>query len=49
MEVYCQLIISYDLKYINEKQLERCKCLISLISGMLNGLRRQKISKLSPK
>ncbi len=49
MEVYCQLIISYDLKYINEKQLERCKCLISQIGGMLNGLRRQKISKLSPK
>lgn len=49
MEVYCQLIISYDLKYIDEEQLEKCKSMISQIGGMLNGLRRQKISKLSPK
>lgn len=49
MEVYCQLIISYDLKYINEEQLEKCKSMISQIGGLLNGLRRQKISKLSSK
>ena len=49
MEVYCQLIISYDLKYINEEQLEKCKSMISQIGGLLNGLRRQKISQLSSK
>ena len=39
MEVYCQLQIAVDLKFINEIELENMRTRFSLISSMLTGLR----------
>lgn len=49
MEVYCQLILSFDLGYIDNEQLENVKNLIYSISKMLNGLRYHKLKQLNPK
>ena len=47
MEVYCQLIIAYDLKYINEEQLNQCNERIEVVFKLLNGLRYYKINQIS--
>ena len=47
MEVYCQLILAFDLKYITENQLVECKSTIETIRKMLIGLRFQKQRQLS--
>ena len=47
MEVYCQLIIAYDLKYINEEQLNQCNERIEVVLKLLNGLRYYKINQIS--
>ncbi|MBO6080690.1 MAG: four helix bundle protein [Bacteroidales bacterium] len=47
MEVYCQLILAFDLNYITENQLLECKSTIDTIRKMLIGLRSQKQKKLS--
>ena len=39
MEVYCQLQIAVDLKFINEVELESIRTRFSQISSMLTGLR----------
>ena len=39
MEVYCQLQIAVDLKFINETDFENIRPRFSLISSMLTGLR----------
>ena len=39
MEVYCQLQIAVDLKFIDEIELEKIRTRFSLISSMLTGLR----------
>ncbi|MCQ2280169.1 MAG: four helix bundle protein [Bacteroidales bacterium] len=48
MEVYCQLLLAFDLHYIDEQQLNDCKIQILSISKMLKGLRYQK-QNLLPK
>ena len=40
MEVYCQLSIALDLKYVTIEQFEMLKTKISMISNKLNGLSR---------
>ena len=47
MEVYSQLILALDLKYITEDQLFECKSTIDNIRKMLIGLRSQKQKRLS--
>ena len=47
MEVYCQLILAYDLKYINEEQLNQCNERIEVVLKLLNGLRYYKINQIS--
>ena len=47
MEVYCQLIIAYDLKYINEEQLNQCNERIEVVLKLLNGLRYYKINQIT--
>ena len=47
MEVYCQLTLAYDLKYINEEQLKQCNERIEAVLKLLNGLRYHKINKIS--
>jgi len=47
MEVYCQLLLAFDLHYINEQQLNDCRTKIFSISKMLKGLRYQKQKLLS--
>ena len=42
MEVYCQLILAFDMNYINEHQLLECRTLIEKIRLMLIALNRQK-------
>ena len=46
MEVYCQLILAYDLKFISLEQFEECKLKIDSVRKLLNGLRFQKLSLL---
>ena len=46
MEVYCQLQIAVDLKYIGEDDFDQIKPLIQLTSKMLNGLHKAKKSQL---
>lgn len=48
MEVYCQLVLAYDLNYITKEQLVECKEKIDFVHKLLNGLRYQKIKLLSP-
>ena len=47
MEVYCQLTLAYDLKYINEDQLKQCNERIETVHKLLNGLRYHKVSQIS--
>ena len=47
MEVYCQLILASDLKYITDNQLIEMKTIIEKIRIMLIGLRSQKQSLLT--
>lgn len=47
MEVYCQMLLAYDLNYINANQLSNCKENIDVILKLLNGLIYQKINLLS--
>ena len=46
MEVYCQLILAFDLNYIDEQQLSECKTLIDRIKQMLIALNRKKRKQL---
>ena len=46
MEVYCQLLLACDLKYVKEPEIEEAITLITAIGKMLNGLRFNKLSKL---
>ncbi len=43
MEVYCQLILAFDLEYITADQLSECDDKIGIILKMLKGMRCQKI------
>lgn len=47
MEVYCQLILARDLKYIDEENLTDIKNLIDSISLMLNGMRKHQLQQLN--
>ena len=47
MEVYCQLLLAYDLSYIDEEQLSDCKDKIDVIHKLLNGLLYHKFNILS--
>lgn len=47
MEVYCQLILACDLKYIDEENLTDIKNLIDSISLMLNGMRKHQLQQLN--
>lgn len=47
MEVYCQIVLAYDLKYIAEEQLNKCNERIEIVFKLLNGLRYQKLKLLS--
>ena len=47
MEVYCQLTLAYDLKYINEDQLTQCNERIETVLKLLKGLRCYKINQIS--
>lgn len=46
MEVYCQLILAFDLNYIDEQQLSECKTLIDRIKQMLIALNHKKRKQL---
>ncbi len=46
MEVYCQLILAYDLKFISLERLKECKTKIDSVRKLLNGLRFKKLSLL---
>ena len=46
MEVYCQLILAFDLNYIDEQQLSECKTLNDRIKQMLIALNRKKRKQL---
>lgn len=46
MEVYCQLILAFDLNYIDEQQLSECKTLIDRIKQMLIALNCKKRKQL---
>lgn len=47
MEVYCQIVLAYDLKYITEEQLNKCNERIETVLKLLNGLRYQKFKLIS--
>lgn len=47
MEVYCQLTLAYDLKYINEDPLTQCNERIETVLKLLKGLRCYKINQIS--
>lgn len=47
MEVYCQLILAYDLEYISLEQLNQCNEKTETIYKMLKGMRRQKMNLLT--
>ena len=47
MEVYCQMLLAYDLNYINDTQLSLCKDKIDDVLKLLNGLLYQKINLIS--
>ena len=46
MEVYCQLILACDLKYVKEPDITDAITLVNSIGKMLNGLRYNKLSQL---
>ena len=47
MEVYCQMLLAYDLNYINSTQLSLCKDKLDDVLKLLNGLLYQKINLIS--
>lgn len=47
MEVYCQMLLAYDLNYIDENQLSLCKDKIDVVLKLLNGLLYHKINLMS--
>ena len=47
MEVYCQLLLAYDLSYIDEEQLSDCKVKIDVVYKLLNGRLYHKFNILS--
>ena len=46
MEVYCQLCIALDLKYINKEQLDQYKDIIDKLANKLNALNRTIAAKI---
>ena len=42
MEVYCQVLLAYDLEYLSEEQFFECKQKIERVRVLLNGLRHSK-------
>jgi len=46
MEVYNQLILAYDLRYITEEQLKECNHYTASIFNMLNALRLKKLREI---
>ena len=46
MEIYCQLQLSVDLKYITEEDFRQIKPLIFTVSKLLSGLRKSKMNQL---
>lgn len=46
MEVYCQLILANDLKYISEVQLSEIKEQVETIGKLINGMRRHQLQRL---
>lgn len=46
MEVYCQLCIALDLKYINQEQLNQYKDIIDKLANKLNALNRTIAAKI---
>lgn len=46
MEVYCQLILANDLKYISEEQLLGIKEQVEVIGKLINGMRRRQLQRL---
>lgn len=46
LEVYCQLLLASDLKYVKEEELLDIKTTIQDISKMLNGMRKYQIQQL---
>lgn len=47
MEVYCQLVLAFDLKYIDETQLSECKTIIDKIRHMLMAMAFRKKEQLT--
>lgn len=47
-ETICQLEIAYELHYITEEQLNQTNVQLTSIAKMLSGLKRKRISHLSP-
>ena len=47
LEVYCQLILACDLKYIKEEELFDIKATIRAISQMLNGMRKRQLRQMN--
>lgn len=47
MEVYCQLILAFDLKYIDETQLDECKTVVDKIRKMLMAMAFRKKEQLT--
>ncbi len=46
MEVYCQILLAVDLKYITTAQMENVRMKIERVEKMLKGLRYKKLSCL---
>ncbi len=47
MEVYCQLLISLDLEYINKIELDKIKNNIDKIAGKLSSLRKYQLKQIT--
>ncbi len=47
MEVYCQIITSKDLNYIDDNQFETIKVLIIELSNKLNALRNSQLKRVN--
>ena len=45
IEVYCAFLLSYDLGYINEQQLEELKEIISELSNKINALKNSQYQR----
>ena len=46
MEVYCQLLISLDLGYLKDDELDNAQQIIFLISNKLNALKNSILSRM---